>query len=385
MNKSLILLLTIIITSTFLLTGCWNYNEVDKLAIVSGVAVDKSEKNNKFLLTAEVIDLKSTQVGGRFNSQRIQSDGDTILDAIRNMIKISAKKLYLSHATTFILSEDVAKEGILPILDFIARDQEPRLSINVFVSKEKTAAELLSQQSISTEIRSFEMYHTILANSSLSKAPEVQVYQFINDLSNEGISPILPTLKITSNEGNRTTELAGTAVFSKDKLAGFLTPEDTKFLLFAKNKIDGGLLIIDDDEEESPNSITLEIFKNNTKIIPNYSNGQLSIDIRTRTDVGIAEEDITKNYIDEKGRAELRKKAEKYLERNIERVIKQVQQEFGLDIFGFGNTFMKKMPDLWKQMGKEWSSLFPELKINVDSDIHIKGSGHILKPIQVGD
>ncbi|MBU5440139.1 Ger(x)C family spore germination protein [Tissierella sp. MSJ-40] len=385
MNKSFILLFVIIITSTFLLTGCWNYNEVEKLAIVSGVAIDKNEKDNKFELTAEVIDLKSTQVGGRFNSQRIQSDGDTILDAIRNMIKISAKKLYWSHATTFILSENVAKEGILPVLDFIARDKEPRLSINIFVSKEKTAAELLSQQSISTEIRSFEMDYMLLANDSLSKVPEVQVYEFMNDLSNQGISPVLPTLEITLNEGKRTAELGGTAVFKKDKLAGFLTLEDTKFLLFVKDKIKGGLLIVNDKEGESPHVVTLEIFKNKTKIIPNYSNGQLSIDIRTRTDVSIAEEDTTKNYIDEKGRAELRKKAEKYLERNIERVIKQAQQEFDSDIFGFGNTIMRKRPDLWKEIGKQWGSIFPELKINVDADIHIKSSGHILKPIQVGD
>lgn len=39
------LLVLMILISATVITGCWNYREVDKLSIVAGVAVDKGIKN----------------------------------------------------------------------------------------------------------------------------------------------------------------------------------------------------------------------------------------------------------------------------------------------------------------------------------------------------
>jgi spore germination protein KC len=86
MNKKYILIL-LIISSILLLSGCWNYREIERLAIVSGLAVDKDENSGEYLLTTEIVDVKETMGKTTLTSKKIDSKGKTILDAIRNMIK----------------------------------------------------------------------------------------------------------------------------------------------------------------------------------------------------------------------------------------------------------------------------------------------------------
>jgi len=379
------LLFSIMLITMLLLSGCWNYREIDKLAIVSGLAIDKNAQGDQFLLTAEIIDLKETMTQSKIASRKIEAKGESIFDAMRNMIKISAKKLYWSHAKAIVVSKDVATQDIVSIVDWISRDHEARITLNLFVSKEQTASELLFQQSVTTDIRSFEMEDMLMGNRSLSKAPNVKVYEFMNDLSEEGISGILPALGITMNMDEKTAELSGTAVFKKEKFIGFLDEEDSKFLLFVKDKIKGGVYTIK-VEEESPNEIiTLEIFKNKTKITPVYNNDILSIMISTTTEVAIEEQNTTNNYIDEEGRKKLISIAEKTLEQDVENTIKKVQQDFGSDIFGFGRIVKAEMPSLWKTMDKKWDTIFKDLEVHVNSEIKIKNSSLTSAPLKVGD
>lgn len=381
MKKRFIFFIFIIIINITLLSGCWNYREIEKLAIASGLAIDKNKKGDRFLLTAEIIDIKQGMNEVKIGSKRIESEGDSIFDAMRNMIKISGERLYWSHAKVIILSQDVAKDDIISIIDWIARDQEPRLTLYLLVSKEKTAKELLSQKSVTTEIRSFEMNYMLTGNNLLSKAPKVEAYEFMNDLSVSGISPSLPAIGIAINEGERTSELSGTAVFKKEKLIGFLDSEDTKFYFFIKNKIKGGLLVI----PGSKDNITLEIFKNKTKVKPIYSDGNLLMKVDIKTEVSIAEEATNVDYISEKGRAKLKSYAEKSLEKDIENVIKKVQGDFGSDIFGFGKIVKAELPSLWKDIKDDWDDIFKELEVEVKAEVQIRNSGLTISPIKVGE
>ena len=203
------------------------------------------------------------------------------------------------------------------------RDQEPRINIDLLVSKEKTAKELLSQQSITTDIRALEMSSMLEANKSLAKAPKVGAYEFISALDSEGISPTLPAIGITISEGQKTSELSGTAVFKKDKLVGFLDEEESKLFLIIRNKIKGGLLIIDMSEDNPKDKVTLEIYKNKTKIKPEYSNGNIKIKINIKTEVSIGEEDSTIDYMSKNGRTRLKEIAEKQIENQVKDLIKK--------------------------------------------------------------
>jgi spore germination protein KC len=126
-----ILLVVVLAANTMLLSGCWNYREIDKLAIVAGVAIDREQETNRFLMTTEIIDLKSSGKEVEIKSQKIDTEGETIFDAVRNMIKISAKRLYWSHLKVIIISQDIAKEGVVQVIDLLTFHPCPVIAVTI--------------------------------------------------------------------------------------------------------------------------------------------------------------------------------------------------------------------------------------------------------------
>jgi len=377
-------LLVIIVLNIFLLPGCWNYREIEDLAIVSGLAVDKGKTEGTYLVTFEIVDFRGGGKEADVKSERVEAEGKTIFDAVRNAIRISARRLFWSHAEVAIISQDVAREGIIQLVDFINRDAEPREQMRVFISKEKTAKELFEHQSLLTDIRSFELEKAIAHRESYSKTPDAQVHDIINMLAEDGIALSLPTVGTVPNKEGKATEISGMALFYKDKLIGFLDGESTKYFLFVKDEINRGLLTLNEAPERAYDDITLEIYESSTKVTPSSSDDKITMNIDIKTKVSIAEVDISKNVIDEKGRKALKTAAEQMLKTNIENVTKLVQEDYGVDVFGFGDTIKKEKPVLWKSIGGDWERMFKRLKTNVTVEIEIKASGQMSKPIKIG-
>lgn len=380
MNKYLVLLILVVLSA--LLIGCWNYRELNSLYIVAGLAVDKADNAGMFEITVEAVNMKDTDFQPNIQSYKIERIGDAIFDSIREMIRISSKHLYWGHATTLVVSGDVAKDSIMPTLDLIARDPETRMAMDIFISKEKTAKELLNTQSFATDIRSYELNTMVNESKNLIAVPEKKVYELINDLALPKTHSVLPAVEVDIVDGKLTNVLSGGAVFNKDKLVGFLNDEDILPYLFIKNEVKGGLINVKVEELPRDTAI-LEIFNSKTKLKPNYNENDISFDIDIYTEVNIGELNTEIDYISEPGRDILKKLTENKLKNEIEAVIEKMQKQFGLDIFGFGNVIRQRNPQLWKTIEKDWDSIFKDLDVNVNCDIHIINSGHFSKPIEV--
>lgn len=382
--KKLVLLLAEIFLILASTTGCWNYREIDKLAIVTGMAIDKGKSNN-YLITIEIVNIESGGKEAKTTSKKLEMEGETIFDGVRNIIKISGKRLYFSHTKIVIISKEIAKEGLVPVLDWFNRDAESRHSIHILVSKEKTAAELLSPQSTTNEIRSFEIENMIMAQKSIAKAPNIIISQLIDNLSGEGISATLPVIGITMNQGEKIPELSGTAVFKKGKFVGFLDEKETKDLLFITDEVKRGLIIEKETKNNKKANITFEIFKSKTKIKPVYKNGEFTMDILIKPQVTIAEQGTTKDYVDEKEMKLIKNDTEKKMGMDIEKLVKKVQEEYGADIFGFGRSIFHNKKKIWKRVRENWGEEFKNVNIKVKVELDIKNSALSRKPIKVGD
>ena len=121
--KKIILLLPLL----FLLTGCYNYRELNDLAIISGVSVSKVDDTYK--ITAEIVNPKKEQdsSGGKETDYVIyEGEGKSMQEAFREIVKESPQKLYGAQMDVLIIEEETAKEGIGDIIDFFARDPEVR-------------------------------------------------------------------------------------------------------------------------------------------------------------------------------------------------------------------------------------------------------------------
>lgn len=379
-NKKIYILLLFIFISTNL-SSCWNYREINDMSIVSGVAIDKGGTDGKYEVTVELIDIQQGK-DVNMHSKYITLSGNTMFEISRNMIALIGKKLYWSHSKSIIISEDIARDGISGILDWYSRDAETRTDARILVSKENTAKEVLKSKPVTENYTSFELSKLLKNEDTLSNIPVVDLWDILDTLAQDGLSTWLPTVKINKNNDDNILQVDGSAIFSKDKLIGCIDETSTKNILFAKDKVNGGLLVLD-KESESP--ITFEIFKNKTTIKPSIENGNLQFNIYTDTTVSLDEIQSDYEFYTEEGKNELENELSDMLQKSIYSSIKRIQSEYGADILGFGAKLNENNPATWNDVKDDWDKIFKTLTISVNSKVNIKNSAVTSKPIKVGD
>jgi spore germination protein KC len=377
------LMILIIFINSIFTTSCWNYREVDELSIVAGVAIDKGIES-EFQMTVEIVQISSAR-DTKKTSKTITAEGDTMFDAARNLIALSGKRLYWSHAQVIILSKEVASEGIIRVIEWYNRDSETREEASILISEKVPAREIFYAQGTTEDVKSFVLEEIIGNQGSLSKAPIVDVLKFDIESKTKGISTVLPTINLKEMGGKVIPRVAGTAIIKDDKLIGFLNGDETKDLIFIRDEVKGGVLIEEMQTSIVPIFVSLEIFKNKTKVTPIVDNKGIKISLNINTTVAIDEMGGIENFIDDEGRIKLEESAENSLKKRIEALINKVQSEYKADIFGFGAKLRENKIEEWNKVSDNWEEIFKELKVNVKTKVHIKNSAILSKPLEKSD
>lgn len=368
---------------SFMTSGCWNYKEVGDLWMVAGAAIDWDSKENKYVLTAEIV--KPT--GGKeaqMISTIVSTKSDTLFDAVRKNISSTGRKLYWAHTSVLIISDSVARIGLIPIIDCINRGGEFRSNIWFAVSRQSTAKEILETKTKLQDSVSMHIADIFKGQKQSSNFLQSEMWFFQKDLADEGISPVLSTIRIVNSDGEFIPQLYGAAVFKKDKLVGYIDETDTKSLLFIKDEVKGGDIVVK-NVGNTKMKVTLEILKNETTLTPQIQGGNITMNVMVKTNVGITEIHGSENILTADGLTLLKAEGNKIIREQIERTIDKIQKDYDSDVFGFGKKTQKKMPATWKKLEPNWDDTFRNINTNINVDIHVINSAGSYKPVTVGD
>lgn len=382
MNRKIVCLL-LMLSSLILLPGCWNYRGLNDMTVVSGMALDKDEKSGDYDLTFEFIDTSVPIKDKGPSGKNFTETGKTIFDAIRNAKQMATNRLYFSHAQIVISSEKLARSGEMSaLMDFFLRDQEMRETMCVAISEEGSAKDIYSAEGLDQSVLSIELHKMIQSDEKIGAATQcVEVYEMIDTLNTPGKSLVIPVIQCVKQNEKTLLRTNGLAVFKGDKMVGTLSPEETKYFLFATDSIQGGLIPISLSGDGPPNA-TLEISSSQTKRDFQWENEKGKIILQVKAKVYLAEIiEPSENAVlfDEQMLNQIKGSAEKQLEGQISGVIQKVQSEYDSDIFGFGELIYKKNNSLWKQLEGTWDELFSSLEVEVHADIHIVNTGVVKK------
>lgn len=370
LKKTAALLATALIL--LLQTGCWSYHELETYSIVAGIALDKGQNGYKYHVTLECIDMSST--GGPtagIEPQMLEEDGNSVFDAMRSTLRESDKKLYFNHCKIVVVSSDLAKEGIKPLLDWFQRDAEPRVTLAFLISKEKTAGEILRVAPQTGQITAFQISNSLNESESYyGGTPNVQLYQINNILNAEGVSVVLPAIETKTVASGKTVQLTGAAVFKGDKQVGWLDDEPAKYFVMARGEANGGLLLT--GEKPGAADIVLEILSLQSKIEPVISGDSVSMRVGVEMVVAFAEQNGTVDYLTKDGTDKIEGYAERTIRDGVQEVVESVQQRFDSDIFGFGNSIFLSDPGEWERLKPRWDDTFRGLKVEVDAKVVIR-------------
>ena len=366
-----ILCVTTCFVLLFSLTGCWSYHGLNDMTIVTGAGIDLDPSTKEYFLTAEVVDsTASTKEGTK--TKIVESRGKTVMDAVRNAKKRLISKLYWGNNEVLVIGSELAKNGNLGnVIDWFLSDAECRETVGIVVSQEKTAKDILSIDGLDDSVVAFEIKKILEEDQDdVGTVESIPLFRVFSIMESPGRSVVLPAFHNTINDDKKVVEANGEAVFKDDKMIGYLSPEESKYYLFAVDGIHGGILTLSSTKKEV-SDVSLEISNNTTKSSYSYSEEKLKVTIRTNTDVYLDEIKAHSDLLDESKIKEIEKKAQAMVEERTQSVIQKVQTEYNSDIFGFGNMVYKKDPKLWKKMEPQWDKLFPTIQVEVQSKVNI--------------
>ena len=339
MKKFVLIIITLFIL--LISSGCYNYKEINDMAIVSSIGIDKDNKNDKYIVSAQIMNSKESEDSEDSQITVYTKEGDTVHEALRNITLKSPRKLYGNHLSKIVLSEEVAKEGIDNILDIFNRITEVRNEFIITIVKEDKASDVLkvltTTESIPAEYVKLSLK---IADKTSGLTYATKLDEFISLYLKKGIDPVVPVLKIDKKEKKGTTinnitttnpiskiVIEDLAVKNKGKLETYLKNEEVIGYNFLRNQIQKMIIPVKCDDENNYASIL--ILKNKTKSNTAKKDNKYIINFNINSEAIITEYNCKKDLTDEKVIKRLEKDTEKKIKRYIKKSLNKQKETKG--------------------------------------------------------
>lgn len=382
MKRFICIFMSIIIV--FSVTGCrGSKQQVENLAVVLAIGFDLTPED-KYIITVQILNpqkasSKDSQQSSSSEVMVFSSQGDTPHDAVNRLSTDFGRDLYFGHNQYIVISEYLAESGLSSFIDSLLRAHETRPGNILLITKGK-ASEIMAFKPIDEAIPANSVRNLIELQSSKGYSPIVSRLEFANFLSSKTAAPIIGVIDLNREDNiGSTFKLAGTGVFEKDKLIGYLTSNETRGMQWIKGKVKTGTVT---SPYSDGNKVTFAILSANSKIKPVVQNDSVTIQITIKAESNIIEMpdklDPMKNpkIMDEL--AELQSEA---IEKEVRLALNAAQKRLNADIFDFGGFIHREYPGTWKKLESNWGYIFPNLKVEVTVNSALKSPGLISKPI----
>lgn len=372
----------ILLISIFLLTGCYDRKELNKLAILTATEINKID--DEFIINTQIVNPQSPDKTTNVESPFFiyTGKGKTIQEAYRQIKLSSSRYIYPDHLRILIINEKLAKEDISQILDFYLRDPAIRTEFNILIGKTENILSPitpLEQISASSIIDSLEVNKNYLGVTNQTSLNELAIMYL-----NPHTEIILPSIKLNNDtkesdeeENTKNTkvntmyELSGLGVFKNNKLQGYLTNDESITYNLIKNNTENSIITYNCGKDEY---LAIEIITSKCKITTKNKTINIKIDINTT----INESSCNINLNNQKTIIKLEESLKLYLNNKIKKDINNIRNDYNSDIFGFLDTIYKHDYKTYIEIKNNWyNNYFKNIPINIDTNINIVSIGNI--------
>ncbi|ADD03279.1 germination protein, Ger(x)C family [Thermoanaerobacter italicus Ab9] len=393
MKRFVILILVVAI----LLAGCWDKREINQLAFVQGLGIEKG-KDDMIHLIVQILKPGLMAAGGGGGGGGLgggsaigkpyavfQASGVDFAKAFANLNNKLPRFLFLQYNEIIFLDENFARSGIYKTLDFMTRNPEFRRTAYILVVTGGNLQELFDLPS-SEQLERYpyrEVLGMIQNQQNTSSSYVCDLNEFIETLEIPKKAPITGRLEIVKKDGKATgLKMVGSAVFNKDKLVGFLEEQDTKAVMILKNKLKRSTLTLDKGLKREKAHISFVVTKAHTDIIPKVKKGKdISFDIKVNIETHMNEQESKYDLTEPKNLEKLQLLINGKIKQEIEHALFVLQKKYNADVVGFINILHQRNPKLWKEIEKDWDKIYPEVKFNVTVKSIVRRTGLTSKPI----
>ena len=371
-----------------LLSGCYNYRELNELGITTAVSIDY--KDNNFYVIAEVINpIKQQDASSSNNSPFINynSSSSSLQDAFRKVVLESPRQLYAAQLEIIVLSEEVVNNHLEEVLEYFARDPESRTEIKIIVAKTEDSTKAITLQTLLTSLSSSNIINSLdLQSKVLGMSYPVTLNELLNMYIDPYLEVVLPSMtlygnyeigdekeNITTSSPKAIVKIDGGTITKDNKILGYLDLEESKILNLINGKLketiikmnyyDGYIIF-----EPNRIKVSRELDIKNNIIKINISGYSKTKEIQSNI-----------NLKDPKEVEKLNKALNMELEKKITDTFNSIREKYGTDVFGFQELYYRTNYKYFKENCTNWyENIYPKIKLEVKANVRLYEKGNTL-------
>lgn len=377
-----------------LLTGCWNYRELNDLALAMAEGIDKTPGKDEYRFSFQIVnsrEIVGAKATGDIPVIVFADSGKTLLEAARNASKHVPRRISAQHMRVIVIGEEVARQGIEEMFDLLERDPEVRMTTRVLIAKGFDAETILQSVTPLEPIPANAILGKVkVTGKVLAESYETEIHDVIRGLRTEGGGPVISGIKLTGSpqagekKSNKETtdtpavlQTSGMALFKKGKLAGWVSGSKARGLARISNNMRGTVMNLDCGEKKS--AVAIELLQANTKVTGHMEGDRPVIRLEVEQ-IGFVEEamcpvDLSKSAVIRDFEQLLNEETKRELSAAV-----QAAQKLKTDVLGFGAAIERSDSRAWHRIKKEWDVLFSKAKVEISVHSSIRRTGMTSKP-----
>ncbi|MDP1395149.1 MULTISPECIES: Ger(x)C family spore germination protein [Bacilli] len=356
----------------FLLSGCWDATEPQRMYYVNAVGVDYED--NKYKVYLQIInfaDVAKTEVptGNVAPAEVGYADGKTVEEAIYKLYRSADQEIFWGHIRYLLFSERALKnERSIPVIDTFIRFRETRYNIWVFSTKDSIKDVLLITPILRNSLTSSKLSNPINTTEQESFIDPVNLRDLMIGLNEPSHEISIPYVSVMNNwedtDGpTEETTFAGIGILSKDGIKGFIKDSNARGNQWMHDETNRGEVTIKLDGEER-DYLTVDLDKLTVEVKPLVKNSdsiKFNIDIHVHATLNGFKGTITTQ--------EIRKKI-------VEQVKKEVLETYeeGLkmdaDVYRLSEYLYRSNVKMWKKIEMDGKIPLTTESIN-EINIHV--------------
>ncbi|MEM5014496.1 Ger(x)C family spore germination protein [Niallia taxi] len=372
-----------------LLSGCWDRNELSKTSIVTGMAVDKGE-SFKYKLSIETTEAREMMVQtatGQAPSTVVSLEGNSVAELVSKFNVVNATIPIYSHMRVLVISEELAKEGMLDFMDFFDRNRQIRDDFMIVIARAGKAEDILKVNNMYKKSASLKLFTQLITmQKDWGGAPDIKLNDYTRIYNSEGQAPVLPAVQLIGNpkKGGNVENLKSEdpeaqvkvnslGAFKNGKLVGYASLAEVRDLLFVQDNIKSTAITAKCEEGEK--KFEYRVTHSSTKITAKEVKGIPHFYIKIKTE-GILDGTTCTNKIGNTNAFEKQELSiNKEMEKEIQDFIIKTKEQFNADIFGFGDLLREQDYKNFKKYKDTWDDGYAKSKMHIYFNSEIKRSG----------
>lgn len=384
LHNSKLILLTVCSLTIVLSAGCVQQKPLEKLGLITTIGYDLEEKNV----------LKGTAVVQKFDpmtnaaTKVITSYGNTSKGLRQKENLQSNQKLVSGQLRSVVYSRELAKKGIIQLVDTLNRDAGIGNMVYLTVA-DQTASEIMqieNENKGNLNLGTY-MYNLIKQNVEGEQIVSPTLHEFNHNYYDIGKDPVLPILKAKGKD----VIITGVGLFKGDRLVDELKQGDLFYLKILVDKYKAGtkemafktehlkkLILKNENYTQKPifNKIyiTIENLRSNTKIkLVDKKNLRFKVNVEVDSRVY----EMTQAL--ELGKPASIKLLQKLFNQSMKKKIEELLvrfQKLGIDPVGFGDEYEAHLRGKTITQ-KDWDRKYKYATFDVHVENTIKRTGVI--------